>query len=249
MSSFQLFANNAKATLASGIASNATSISLATGTGAAFPSPTGGDFFKLTFTQAGSNETSWEIATIVARSGDTLTVGVPGSASANASGRGADGTTAAAWSAADKAEQRVTAADMSASVIRAGTTGLFPFSSAPPGWLKSNGAAVSRTTYAALFGAIGTTFGAGDGSTTFNVPDDRGEFFRATDDGRGVDSGRAVNSTQGDEIKSHAHSTPAGSGGGYGAPYGYGSSFIATESTGGTETRPRNRAYLACIKY
>ena len=49
---------------------------------------------------------------------------------------------------------------------------------APAGYLKANGAAVSRTVYAALFAAIGTTFGAGDGSTTFNLPDLRGQFMR-----------------------------------------------------------------------
>ena len=42
---------------------------------------------------------------------------------------------------------------------------------APAGWMICNGAAISRTTYAALFAAIGTAFGAGDGSTTFNLPD------------------------------------------------------------------------------
>lgn len=68
-----------------------------------------------------------------------------------------------------------------------GQVAFFPVSSAPSGFLKANGAAVSRTTYAALFALIGTTFGAGDGSTTFNLPDLRGEFIRAYDDGRGVD--------------------------------------------------------------
>lgn len=48
--------------------------------------------------------------------------------------------------------------------------------SAAPGWLLCNGQAVSRTTYAALFAAIGTTYGVGDGSTTFNVPDLRQRF-------------------------------------------------------------------------
>ena len=42
--------------------------------------------------------------------------------------------------------------------------------SAPPGWIAADGSAVSRTTYATLFGIIGTTYGSGDGSTTFNVP-------------------------------------------------------------------------------
>lgn len=76
----------------------------------------------------------------------------------------------------------------------------------PTGWLKANGAAVSRTTYAALFAAIGTTYGAGDGSTTFNLPDYRGEFMRGWDDGRGVDSGRALGSAQSSQNLSHTHS-------------------------------------------
>jgi microcystin-dependent protein len=82
----------------------------------------------------------------------------------------------------------------------------FARSTAPSGWLKANGAAISRTAYSALFAAIGTTYGAGDGSTTFNIPDARGEFIRGLDDGRGVDSGRIIGSAQADEIKSHTHS-------------------------------------------
>ena len=50
----------------------------------------------------------------------------------------------------------------------------FAGSAAPSGYLLCDGSAVSRTTYAALFSAIGTTYGTGDGSTTFNVPDFRG---------------------------------------------------------------------------
>lgn len=80
--------------------------------------------------------------------------------------------------------------------LPAGLVVHFAASAPPTGWLKANGAAISRTTYAALFAAIGTTFGAGDGSTTFNVPDLRGEFVRGWDDGRGVDSGRALGSAQ-----------------------------------------------------
>jgi len=81
---------------------------------------------------------------------------------------------------------------------------------APSGYLKCNGAAVSRTTYAALFAIIGTTWGAGDGSTTFNVPDLRGEFVRGWDDSRGVDSGRSFASFQADDNKSHNHALSAG---------------------------------------
>jgi len=78
----------------------------------------------------------------------------------------------------------------------AGVVMYFAANAAPTGYLKANGAAISRTTYLDLFTAIGTTFGAGDGSTTFNVPDLRGEFPRGWDDGRGVDSGRAFGSAQ-----------------------------------------------------
>lgn len=130
---------------------------------------------------------------------------------------------------------------------------------APTGYLKANGAAVSRTTYASLFAAIGTTFGVGDGSTTFNVPDLRGEFLRGWDDGRGVDSGRSFGSAQSDELKSHNHPQngelkamgDSAGGGKYvlhnGAGSGQSTSFI--NATGGAETRPRNIALLACIKY
>lgn len=72
---------------------------------------------------------------------------------------------------------------------------------APTGWLECDGAAVSRTTYAALFTAIGTTWGVGDGSTTFNVPDLRGEFVRGWDHGKGTDAGRAFASAQQDSIQ------------------------------------------------
>lgn len=66
----------------------------------------------------------------------------------------------------------------------------------PAGWLKCNGQAVSRTTFAPLFAVIGTTWGAGDAVSTFNVPDFRGEFVRGFDDGRGIDAGRTLGSFQ-----------------------------------------------------
>jgi hypothetical protein len=55
----------------------------------------------------------------------------------------------------------------------------FANSTVPTGWLQCNGAAVSRTTYANLYAAIGTVYGSGDGSTTFNLPDTRGQFIRS----------------------------------------------------------------------
>lgn len=54
------------------------------------------------------------------------------------------------------------------------------FNSVPEGWLRCNGAAVSRTTYAALFAVIGTKYGSGDGSTTFNLPNLHHRFIEAT---------------------------------------------------------------------
>ncbi|PIT15970.1 phage tail protein [Snodgrassella alvi] len=83
----------------------------------------------------------------------------------------------------------------------AGAVMYFAMDEAPVGWLKANGAVVSRTLYANLFAAIGTRFGAGDGKTTFYLPDLRGEFLRGWDDGRRVDSGRIFGDTQADAIR------------------------------------------------
>jgi microcystin-dependent protein len=143
-------------------------------------------------------------------------------------------------------------------------------SSAPTGYLKCNGAAVSRSTYAALFAAISTQYGAGDGSTTFNVPDLRGEFIRGWDDGRGVDSGRSFGTAQGQATKApnnpwttdtqggHNHGLQAGGFRGgddsgvatnYGTAFGNQGDHMHTISGGDSETRPRNVALLYCIKF
>jgi microcystin-dependent protein len=88
----------------------------------------------------------------------------------------------------------------------AGQVAFFAMAAAPSGWLKANGALVSRTTYAVLFTAIGTVYGVGDGTTTFALPDLRGEFVRGLDDGRGVDVSRVLNGTsQVDSIENHTH--------------------------------------------
>ena len=116
-----------------------------------------------------------------------------------------DNLTAGGRDAALSAEQgKILKKDIEGKVAQAAPSGQIAFfagSSAPAGWLKANGAAVSRALYAALFAAIGTTYGAGDGSTTFNLPDLRGEFMRGWDDGRGIDRGRAFGSAQGDAIR------------------------------------------------
>lgn len=158
----------------------------------------------------------------------------------------------------------------------AGQVAFYGMSSAPTGWLKANGAAVSRTTYAALFAAIGTTYGGGDGSTTFNLPDLRGEFPRGFDDGRGVDAGRSIGSAQASSRVLFAVGT--GTGGynqtGYAGfryhadSYGIQNNWddgdtttdqsTTADGTGGgiqnsrnfyRAIRPRNVALLACIRY
>lgn len=77
-----------------------------------------------------------------------------------------------------------------------GAVAYYAMPTAPTGWLKANGALVSRTLYAPLFSAIGTSFGVGDGTSTFGLPDLRGEFLRGFDDARGIDAGRAIGTFQ-----------------------------------------------------
>ena len=70
-------------------------------------------------------------------------------------------------------------------------------SSAPSGWLLAYGQDVSRTTYSALFSAIGTTYGSGDGSTTFTLPDLRGRVVAGQDDMGSTSANRLTNQTGG----------------------------------------------------
>ncbi|WP_239364121.1 phage tail protein [Snodgrassella communis] len=152
----------------------------------------------------------------------------------------------------------------------AGAVQYFAMTSAPVGWLKANGAAVSRTLYANLFASIGTRFGAGDGKTTFNLPDLRGYFLRAWDDGKNIDSGRIFGSEQGDAIRNikgycsggqvyfDSFSGPFFDNGTRDAvdaradgkinmtdDFGFDASRVVPTAN---ENRPRNIALLACIK-
>ena len=171
-------------------------------------------------------------------------------------------------------------------LVPAGAVIFHAGATAPTGYLKANGAAVSRTTYADLFAAIGTTYGAGDGSTTFVIPDFRGMFPRGWDDGRGIDIGRVRGSYQDDAVQEHGHVASSSTNGshahvvgtrgydgnstGIGAEVSY-SGFggvvntLSTASAGdhahtitvggvnsgssAAETRVKNVALLACIKY
>ncbi|SEN67764.1 Phage Tail Collar Domain [Pseudorhodobacter antarcticus] len=140
------------------------------------------------------------------------------------------------------------------SEMMVGQIAFYAMNTAPPGTLKANGAAVSRATYARLFARIGIVHGAGNGSTTFNLPDRRGEFIRGWDDGRGVDPGRVFGSAQAGGLQAHTHTYVNAINGSYnganadvsGGSNGSNTNRV-TGSTGGGETRPRNVADLAVI--
>ena len=133
-------------------------------------------------------------------------------------------------------------------------------STVPYGHLECNGAPVSRTSYAELFAAIGVAWGSGDGVSTFNLPDFRGEFIRGWDHGRGVDTGRAFASAQTSQNLAHSHTLKIGINTKVPASDGYavaaGNTVIASAfdgttqilSSGGTEARPRNIAVMYVIK-
>jgi microcystin-dependent protein len=148
-------------------------------------------------------------------------------------------------------------------LVPAGAVQAFAMNSAPAGWLAADGTNVSRSTYAALFSAIGTTYGAGDGSTTFALPDLRGYFVRGSGtNGDGTAAG-TFGEKQADLLKNHKHDLayvrPSSSlVGVMGASNNIwqASSFTETRTTtdpngslGGTETRPKNIALLYCIKF
>jgi hypothetical protein len=132
----------------------------------------------------------------------------------------------------------------------------FAMNAAPTGWLACDGAAISRTTYAALFAAIGTTWGAGDGSTTFNLPDMRGYFRRGVgtnSDGTaaGAFAAKVIDATRYDGnvlVGSRAtsgHNSGLAAGGAYNV---VGLVSDSTPSIQNTESRPKNIAVLTCIK-
>jgi microcystin-dependent protein len=155
-----------------------------------------------------------------------------------------------------------TVTDLSDTVLIPGQISMFGFNTAPAKWLKCNGANVSRATYSDLFAAIGTTFGVGDGSTTFTLPDFRGYFPRGWADAGSVDSGRAFGSTQQDAFQGHWHTVTRNAQANISPGAGTLDSsqpaitgFVkdaVTDGVNGTprtaaETRPVNIAILFCI--
>lgn len=136
--------------------------------------------------------------------------------------------------------------------IPAGSVMDYAGATAPSGWLLCAGQAVSRSTYADLFTAISTTYGVGDGSTTFNLPDLRGRVAVGKDDMNGTAANRitsggsgitgttlgAVGGTQTHtlstaEMPAHTHNVPVAGCGGSAGLYISGTGTQATSSTGG----------------
>lgn len=91
-------------------------------------------------------------------------------------------------------------ADVSASAFSAGMLMPYGGATAPTGWVLCYGQAISRTTYADLYAVVGTTYGAGDGSTTFNVPDLRGRVVAGKDDMGGASANRLTSALNGDNL-------------------------------------------------
>lgn len=140
----------------------------------------------------------------------------------------------------------------------AGTVNPYAGSTAPTGWLLCAGQAVSRTTYADLFSAISTTYGTGDGSTTFNLPDLRGRVVAGIDNMGGTSASRLTSTTitsgattlgnnggaqthtlTTTEMPSHTHTPDAHSHDIYGATGGGGTPYRkAITSSGDNYTTP-----------
>jgi phage-related tail fiber protein len=152
----------------------------------------------------------------------------------------------------------------SLALTTSGMIAAFAMPTAPSGWLVCDGSAISREQYSSLFSAIGELWGAGDGSTTFNLPDLRGEFLRGWSNSSGNDpdaasrsGGDTVGSSQSSEFGAHTHRpyqtsrtydnnyNYSGGGRRYGS-FGY---HYDTTSAGGNETRPRNKYVQYCIRY
>ena len=159
----------------------------------------------------------------------------------------------------------------SGALVPTGSVFAMATSTVPSGYLECDGSAVSRTTYADLFATIGTTWGNGNGTSTFNLPNLRGEFVRGWDNGRGVDSGRTFASSQSEMVGTHNHTINdpghshavninvyqqgAGPNASTDMANRAGNTQSSTSTTGitinnnsGTETRPRNIAMMYVIK-
>lgn len=155
-------------------------------------------------------------------------------------------------------------------LLPTGCITMWPLESPPTGWLECNGAAISRTGNISLFNVIGIMYGAGNGSSTFNLPDFRGYFVRGWNHSSGNDPdassrtnrgdgtvGDHVGTKQTDQVIWHQHNVPglvATDGGsnpenvpGFWLPFGKNITW-PTDNAGGNETRPKNISTMFIIK-
>ncbi len=135
----------------------------------------------------------------------------------------------------------VTLFPLATTVDPSGTIKLYAGGTAPTGYLICDGTAVSRTTYADLFAVLSTTYGSGDGSTTFNVPDFRrrvpvgagGTGTATLGNARGNTGGAETHTLTEAEMPAHTHNYGTSGSGGGGRSDGGTTSTRATTSTGG----------------
>jgi microcystin-dependent protein len=143
---------------------------------------------------------------------DRWTPETPTTISITAGGTAADSGDSTNVARADHIHGAPTTASIASSARVPGMVAMWPVNTPPTGWLICNGDAVNRTTYANLFAVISTVFGAGDGSTTFNLPDyrDRSPMGANTTVSIGGTAGAStVNSSHVHSGPNHAHSGPS----------------------------------------
>ena len=178
-------------------------------------------------------------------------------------------------SSAKIADGAITQSKLDSNLIFVPSGMIMPFggTASPTGFLSCDGSAVSRSTYATLYTAIGTTWGSGDGSSTFNLPDLRAMFLRGTGThgtanmAKGTDfSAPAVGTIENDQMQDHKHQTIMSPGttyqtyssyaignNAYGTTYNFNTTAPLEINSQGTprtgdETRPVNAAVLYVIK-